>query len=352
VGFLEVLAASMITTMLSVRSAILFLVALLLLASPAAATWSIVIVDLVTGEVAIGIATCVLLADLRPNAIVVIPGVGVAAAQSFVGPLALRELIRDAMLAGTPVQQILQQLASADPLHPTRQYGLVALAGGAATFTGSTAGAWAGGRTGQSGSLLYAIQGNVLTGQPVVTAAEVALQTTIGTLGDKLMAAMHVVPAVAPTITSIAPAVPTPGQQVTVLGRDFMIGMTATLSGAPLPIEVSSTAALTFVAPPGVACTAPLVLSSLGASVQSLLNASPIVTSSTPAGPAIGGGTLVLGGQNLLGCTVTVRGVPLAITLQTASTIIGLLPANPAGPTTIVIRNANGCQTTRNFTYL
>ncbi|MFY9341423.1 MAG: DUF1028 domain-containing protein [Planctomycetota bacterium] len=175
----------------SLRPLATFLFALLLLAAPAAATWSIVIVDLVTGEIAIGIATCLTGFDLRPNTVVVVPGYGVAAAQSFVGPLSLRELIRTGMLNGLSANAILAQLAAADPSHQTRQYGIASLVGGTATFTGTGAGAWAGGLTGQSGSLVYAIQGNVLTGQPVVTAAEQAILTTVGTLGDKLMAAMQ-----------------------------------------------------------------------------------------------------------------------------------------------------------------
>jgi uncharacterized Ntn-hydrolase superfamily protein len=175
----------------SLRAIVPLFVAMLLFAAPAAATWSIVIVDLVTGEVAIGIATCLTNFDLRPRTVVVVPGYGVAAAQSFVGPLALRELIRAGLLAGTPVGQILSQLATADPNHQSRQYGIVSLAGNTATFTGTAASAWAGGLTGQVGNLVYAIQGNVLTGQPVITAAEQALQTTVGTLGDKLMAAMQ-----------------------------------------------------------------------------------------------------------------------------------------------------------------
>lgn len=168
-----------------------FLFALLLLVAPAAATWSIVIVDLATGEIAIAIATCLTGFDLRPNTVVVVPGYGVAAAQSFVGPQSLRELIRASLLAGTPPSVILAQLAAADPGHQSRQYGIASLLGGAVAFTGTGAGAWAGHLTGQTGSLVYAIQGNVLTGQPVITAAEQALINTPGTLGDKLMAAMQ-----------------------------------------------------------------------------------------------------------------------------------------------------------------
>jgi hypothetical protein len=175
----------------TLRAAVSFLLGLLLLAIPAKATWSIVIVDLATGEIAIGIATCLTGFDLRPNTVVVVPGRGVAAAQSFVGPLSLRQLIRQGFISGDTATQILAQLAAADPGHQSRQYGIVSLTGGEVTFTGTGAGAWAGGVTGQTGTLRYAIQGNVLTGQPVVVAAEQALVGTVGTLGDKLMAAME-----------------------------------------------------------------------------------------------------------------------------------------------------------------
>jgi hypothetical protein len=168
-----------------------FLLVLLVVSVPAHATWSILIIDLATGEIAIGIATCLTGFDLRPNTVVVVPGYGVAAAQSFVGPLSLRELIRTQLLAGTPVAQILQMLAAADPSHQTRQYGIASVTGGTITFTGTGAGAWAGGLTGQVGTLIYTVQGNVLTGNPVITAAEQAILTTPGTVAAKLMAAMQ-----------------------------------------------------------------------------------------------------------------------------------------------------------------
>ena len=158
-----------------VRALLTFLAGLLLTTASATATWSIVVVNVATGEVAVGIATCLTGFDLRPNTVVVVPGRGVAAAQSFVGPLSLRELIRDGFLNGETASQILLALAQADNSHNLRQYGIVSLTGGEVTFTGSGAGAWAGGVVGQSGDYRYAIQGNVLTGQPVVTAAEQAL---------------------------------------------------------------------------------------------------------------------------------------------------------------------------------
>ena len=82
------------------RALLAFSVGLLLMVGNAAATWSIIVVNVVTGEVAVGIATCLTGFDLRPNTVVVVPGRGVAAAQSFVGPLSLRQLIRDGFLSG------------------------------------------------------------------------------------------------------------------------------------------------------------------------------------------------------------------------------------------------------------
>ena len=73
----------------SLRVVVTFCLGLLLFAAPASATWSIVIVNLVTGEVAVGIATCLTGFDLRPNTVVIVPGHGAAAAQSFVGPLSV-----------------------------------------------------------------------------------------------------------------------------------------------------------------------------------------------------------------------------------------------------------------------
>lgn len=175
----------------SIRTLLAFIVGLLLFAAPAAATWSIVIVNVLTGEVAVGIATCLTGFDLRPNTVVIVPGYGAAAAQSFVGPLSLRILIRDGLLSGDSAGQILAALAAADVGHQQRQYGIVSLTGGEATFTGSGAGPWAGGVVGQTGNFRYAIQGNVLTGQPVITNAEQAILSTPGGLPDKLMAAME-----------------------------------------------------------------------------------------------------------------------------------------------------------------
>lgn len=168
------------------------LLSVLFLAPIAPATWSIIIVDTRTGEIAIGSATCLTSFDLKLGASVVVVGKGAGAAQSFVDTTGRnRQLIFQQLMMGTAPSQILVLLAQQDPQHQTRQYGIVDVQGRAVGFTGTGAGAWAGHLTGQVGTLVYAIQGNVLTGQPVLLQAEQAVRNTPGDLAEKLMAGME-----------------------------------------------------------------------------------------------------------------------------------------------------------------
>ena len=82
-------------------------------------------------------------------------------------------------------------IAATDGGHQSRQYGIADVQGGTAAFTGTGAGAFANGLTGQSGNLVYTIQGNVLTGMPVIQNAEQAILNTPGDVGQKLRAAME-----------------------------------------------------------------------------------------------------------------------------------------------------------------
>jgi len=169
------------------------------IAARAHATWSILLVDVRTGEIAVGSATCLTNFDLRAGTPVLIPGIGAAAAQSAVDSTGSnRTLIRDLLASGVQTQDILAALSTFDPSHQSRQYGIVTALGDPATFTGIGAGAWAGGETGVipgagvgGGDLYYAIQGNVLTGPSVVAAAVAAVESTPGDLAEKLMAGME-----------------------------------------------------------------------------------------------------------------------------------------------------------------
>lgn len=158
----------------------------------ASATWSIIIIDTRTGEVGLASATCLTGFDLRANTPVLIPGVGGATAQSFVDSTGQNRVkVRDLLVQGAHPDDILAALALFDSGHQGRQYGIADTLGRAATFSGTGAGAWAGGMTGQIGDLVYAVQGNVLTGEPVVTAAVQAILDTPGDIAAKMMASME-----------------------------------------------------------------------------------------------------------------------------------------------------------------
>ncbi len=171
------------------------------LCAPASATWSIILIDTGTGEVAIGSATCLVGFDLQANTPVLLTGIGGAAAQSAVDSTGQnRVFIRDQLLLGTPPNQILTMLSTFDSAHQSRQYGIADTwgTGHVATFTGSGDGQWAGGQIGRivgaganGGDILFAVQGNVLTGAPVVAAAVGQIMTGPGDLPDRLMRAME-----------------------------------------------------------------------------------------------------------------------------------------------------------------
>jgi uncharacterized Ntn-hydrolase superfamily protein len=149
------------------------LIAGLALAPAAHATWSIVLTDSRTGEVAVGSATCLTGFDLKQASPVIVVGKGSAAAQSLVDATGANRLtIRDGLLAATAPDMILRQLQAQDPSFTSRQYGIVDTLARSLTYTGVDAGAYAGGRKGAVGTVSYAIQGNVLTGAPVLDAAE------------------------------------------------------------------------------------------------------------------------------------------------------------------------------------
>lgn len=177
---------------MSARPPIAAVFALLMASAPALATWSIVCVDTRTGEVAVGSATCITSFNLEFYLPVVRPMIGAGAAQSLVDTSGTnRSTIWNELGKQTAPADILAILASRDPSNQNRQYGIVDTFGRAATFTGTFDGAWAGGLTGQVGTIVYSIQGNVLTGPCVLPPVQQAMISTPGGLPEKLMAAME-----------------------------------------------------------------------------------------------------------------------------------------------------------------
>lgn len=165
----------------------LILSAALLLASavPASATFSIVGIDPVTGDLGIAVAS-------RYFAVgAVVPwadaGVGAVATQAGVnvgyGPRAL-ELLRQGLTA----QQVMDRLFQEDtfPGKDGRQLAIIDAKGNIAVFTGDAANAWRGHVKGKT----WSAQGNILVGQHVVEAMGRAFDRTNNELAEKLFAAL------------------------------------------------------------------------------------------------------------------------------------------------------------------
>jgi uncharacterized Ntn-hydrolase superfamily protein len=152
--------------------------------APRPSTFSIVAADPATGEVGVAVAS-------RFFAVgAVVPfakaGVGAVATQASAnvsyGPRALELLAR-----GVTPEEALGILTRDDDGRGRRQAGVVSATGASATFSGPECNAWAGGRSGPG----YAVQGNILTGEPVVVAMEKAFLGSAGkTLAERLFAAL------------------------------------------------------------------------------------------------------------------------------------------------------------------
>jgi hypothetical protein len=163
------------------------------LALPARATWSVILVNRTTHEVIIASATCIANFDLQQFLPVVRVGIGAAAAQSAVDTNAKnRKKIFAQMALGTPPADILPILQAGDVLlHQQRQYGIVDVSNPPVGFTGTMAKAAKLDLAGSFGDWNYAVAGNVLTDESVITDALAALQNTPGDGMTKVAAAME-----------------------------------------------------------------------------------------------------------------------------------------------------------------
>lgn len=147
------------------------------------ATFSIVARDSATGELGVAVASKFFaVGSVVPWAKA---GVGAVATQSYANTtFGWRGL--ELMEHGFTPQQAIDMLINEDDNPKQRQVGMVSADGKSATYTGENCLDWAGGRRGPN----YAIQGNILTGEDVVTAMEQAFLETKGTLASRLYAAM------------------------------------------------------------------------------------------------------------------------------------------------------------------
>lgn len=146
-------------------------------------TFSIVARDPVTGELGIAVASRFFsVGSVVPWAKANVGGV---ATQSFANTsFGWRGL--ELLEKGATPEEVMEILLRNDDDPERRQVGIVSSDGKSVTYTGSKCLPWAGGRSGPN----YAIQGNILTGESVVTAMEKTFLETEGTLADRIYAAL------------------------------------------------------------------------------------------------------------------------------------------------------------------
>jgi uncharacterized Ntn-hydrolase superfamily protein len=147
------------------------------------ATFSIVARDSATGELGVAVASRFFaVGSVVPWAKA---GVGAVATQSFANTtFGWRGL--ELLEKGATPEEAMKILLRSDTDSKHRQVGVVSADGKSATYTGTECLSWAGGRSGPN----YAIQGNILAGESVVTSMEETFLKTPGTLAERMYAAL------------------------------------------------------------------------------------------------------------------------------------------------------------------
>lgn len=148
------------------------------------ATFSILAVDLSTGEMGVAVASKFLaVGSVVPWAKA---GVGAIATQARAnlsfgpGGLALLE-------QGAVAEEVVRRLVDGDSDHDHRQLGVVDRHGGSAAWTGKSCFNWAGHRTGRG----FTCQGNILASEAVVAGMVQAFEQSQGPLPERLVTALE-----------------------------------------------------------------------------------------------------------------------------------------------------------------
>jgi uncharacterized Ntn-hydrolase superfamily protein len=148
------------------------------------ATFSICAFDAATGEIGCAVQSRYFaVGNIVPWAKA---GVGVVATQAA-GVGAYGPRILALLEEGLGPEEAIAAALGADKGRETRQLGVVAADGRAASHTGSECLTWAGHRIGEG----YTVQGNILAGEAVVTEIERAYLETNGSLAERLVAGLE-----------------------------------------------------------------------------------------------------------------------------------------------------------------
>jgi len=184
----------------------------------AQATWSIVAIDMNTGRMVLSSATCAAQGphQLRFLQAIVIPGVGIAAAQAGVDRTqANHRLIYEEMLRRTHPEQIIR-LLEADPNIESRQFGIVDRLGRTAGRTGSSNREAALHVAGQSSDgILFMVQGNIIASEEAILEAKRVMEEDSSPIIERVMRAMERTDALGGDSRCTCETEPLPGAQCT-----------------------------------------------------------------------------------------------------------------------------------------
>lgn len=183
------------------RVFVCFLLGVFTFAPSASATWSVIALDRDSRTVVVSSATCVPqqrlenfpARDLRDIQAIVVPGVGVAAAQASVDRTRANQKLFFTQLTKRTAPAAIIEMLKQDPAIASRQFGILDMRGRSAGFSGEKNGKSSLDRQGQvpGTRIHYSIQGNILKSDTVVESAVAAFRSAKGSLTDRVMAAME-----------------------------------------------------------------------------------------------------------------------------------------------------------------
>jgi hypothetical protein len=162
-------------------------------------------------------------------------------------------------------------------------------------------------------------------------------------------------PAMAPTVTSIAPLSASPGQPITVTGTGFLPGAALEVQGIPIAPTTATTTQLVFPFPTNTPCSAALrVVNPDSQFAVAVLNPQPVIS-----GTILGSGTaagnqffFVQGTGFAPGTTVTIGGAAALVQTVTPTLITMRTPPGVPGVAPVLVTTPGGCTASTTYTYL
>jgi hypothetical protein len=187
-------------------------------------------------------------------------------------------------------------------------------------------------------------------------AADVVVHTANGSatdVGGFTYAAVPTVAGISPNSGSTAG-----GTAVTITGTNLANATAVTVGGNPLVVATDTATSITGTTPTGSSGAAAVAATTFGGTATDsgafTYVTSPTITGVAPAaGPTAGGTPVVISGANLTGATsVTVGGITVVPTSDTATSIQVTTPPHAAGSVDVVVTTALGTTTdTGGYTY-